>query len=51
MKRAMTRGGAPPESGVTASLSPHEHEHGRSRAAAVSIFSNTALIAVKVVAG
>jgi cation diffusion facilitator family transporter len=52
MKRAMTRGGAPPEAGVTASLSHDgQHEHGRSRAAAVSIFSNTALIGLKVVAG
>jgi cation diffusion facilitator family transporter len=52
MKRAMTRGGAPPEGGGSASLS-HDghHEHGRSRAAAVSIFSNTALIGLKVVAG
>jgi cation diffusion facilitator family transporter len=52
MKRAMTRAGAPPEAGTAASLSHDgQHERGRSRAAAVSIFSNTALIALKVVAG
>jgi cation diffusion facilitator family transporter len=52
MKRAMTRGGVPPEAGGTASLSHDgQHEHGRSRAAAVSIFSNTALIGLKIVAG